>query len=61
MRGLWIVRINARLREKGLTYNRFIAALNKEKVALDRKMLAELAVNDPAAFDSIVETVMKNK
>ncbi len=59
MRRLWIVRINARLKEKGFSYNKFIAGLKKAKINLDRKILADLAVNDKAAFDCIVETVMK--
>ena len=44
MRRLWIVRINARLREKGLSYNRFIAGLKAARISLDRKILADLAV-----------------
>ncbi len=59
MRRLWIVRINARLKEKGLSYNKFIAGLKKAKINLDRKVLADLAVNDRAAFDCIVDTVAK--
>lgn len=59
MRRLWIVRINARLREKGLSYNKFIAGLKKAKINLDRKILADLAVNDKAAFNCIVENVIK--
>ena len=59
MRKLWISRINARLRGKGLSYNKFIAGLKQAKVELDRKVLADLAVNDKAAFDCIVEAVMK--
>ena len=59
MRRLWIVRINARLKEKGLSYNKFIAGLKQAKVNLNRKVLADLAVNDKAAFDCIVDTVMK--
>ena len=59
MRRLWITRINACLRKRGLSYNKFIAALQKAKVNLDRKILADLAVNDKAAFDCIVENVMK--
>lgn len=59
MRRLWIVRINARLKEKGLSYNEFIAGLKKAKINLDRKVLADLAVNDKAAFDCIVENAIK--
>ena len=50
----WIARINAASRQQGLSYSRFIAGLKKAAIELDRKVLAELAVNDPAAFNSIV-------
>ena len=50
MRALWIVRINAAARENGLPYNRFIAGINSLGLELDRKMLAEMAVNDPHGF-----------
>ena len=56
-RSLWIVRINAACRENGTTYSRFIAALEKAGVDLDRKILADLAVNDPAAFKKLTELV----
>jgi len=49
-RALWIVRINAAAREFGLSYSRFIAGLNKAQVAIDRKVLADIAVRDKAAF-----------
>jgi len=52
-RRLWIVRINAAARANGLSYNQFIAGLRKADIALDRKVLADLAVNDPAAFGAI--------
>ena len=55
-RALWIVRINAACREAGLSYSRFMAALKKAGVLLDRKVLAELAVSDPAAFAKLAET-----
>lgn len=55
-RKLWIQRINAAVRGHGLTYNRFIQGLRGASIDVDRKMLAELAVNDPAAFESIVES-----
>ncbi len=55
-RSLWIVRINAAVRPEGITYSRFIEGLNKAKVALNRKILADLAVNDPAAFAELVKT-----
>ena len=54
-RSLWIVRINAAVRPLGITYSRFIEGLNKAKVQLNRKILADLAVNDPAAFTAILE------
>jgi large subunit ribosomal protein L20 len=50
MRSLWIVRINAAARQNGLSYNQFIAGLKNAGVELDRKVLADLAVADPAAF-----------
>ena len=56
-RNLWIVRINAALRELGMSYSRFIAALKKKNILLDRKMLAEIALSDPKAFSKVVETV----
>ena len=52
-RRLWIARINAGSRALGLTYSKFVAGLKKAKIDLDRKVLADLAVNDPAAFGSI--------
>jgi large subunit ribosomal protein L20 len=56
-RQLWIARINAASRELGVTYSRFMAGLKKAQIDIDRKVLADLAVNDPAAFGSIVEKV----
>ena len=53
-RALWIARINAASREHGLSYSRFINGLSRASIGLDRKILAELAVNDKAAFASIV-------
>ncbi|MFZ5470545.1 MAG: 50S ribosomal protein L20 [Myxococcota bacterium] len=52
-RSLWIVRINAAARAAGLSYSKLIAKLNKAKIALDRKILAELAVSDPSGFSAI--------
>ncbi|MBI4797293.1 MAG: 50S ribosomal protein L20 [Desulfarculus sp.] len=52
-RKLWIVRINAAVREHGLSYSRFIDGLHKAAVALDRKVLAELAISDPAGFAAL--------
>lgn len=54
-RRLWIQRINAGARANGMTYNRFIQGLRLAEVEVDRRMLAELAVNDPAAFAALVE------
>ncbi len=54
-RGLWIARINAACREAGMTYSRFLEALKKANIEIDRKVLAELAVNEPAAFQAIVK------
>ena len=54
-RQLWIARINAGSRALGLTYSKFIAGIKKASIEIDRKVLADMAVNDPAAFASIVE------
>lgn len=55
LRQLWIARINAAARLGGLSYSRFIDGLNRAGVAINRKMLSELAVSDPAAFSKLVE------
>jgi len=54
-RSLWIVRLSAASRAHGLTYNRFIEGLKKAKIRLNRKMLSEIAIRDPAGFAGIVE------
>ena len=54
-RRLWIVRINAAARQEGLSYNQFVAGCRKAEIQLDRKVLADIAVNDPAAFAKIAE------
>ncbi|NBN65799.1 50S ribosomal protein L20 [Microvirga tunisiensis] len=54
-RSLWIQRINAATREHGLTYGRFIDGLNKAGIEVDRKVLSDLAINQPAAFQALVE------
>ena len=54
-RALWIARINAEARNNGITYSQLIAGLNKSSIALDRKVLADLAVRDKEAFSKIVE------
>ncbi len=56
-RGLWIVRINAALRPNGISYSRFVAGMKKANVQLDRKILADLALNDPAGFAAVVAAV----
>ncbi len=55
-RSLWIVRINAAARLVGLSYSKLIAGLTKGKVAIDRKILADLAVHDPAGFAAVAQT-----
>ena len=59
LRSLWITRINNASRELGLSYSQLINGLKKQGVSLDRKILADLAVNNPAAFKAIVETAKK--
>jgi large subunit ribosomal protein L20 len=56
-RKLWIIRINAAVRERGLRYSEFIHGLELAKVGLDRKSLSEMAIHDPPAFDAIVARV----
>ena len=56
-RTLWIARINAAVREEGFTYSRFISKLASANVELNRKVLADLALNNPAAFKAVVEKV----
>jgi large subunit ribosomal protein L20 len=56
-RKLWIIRINAAVREEGLSYSRFIAGLDKAGIIINRKALAYLAVQDPQAFKAVVEKV----
>ena len=58
-RALWTVRINAACRAQGITYSRLIAALKNAKIELDRKILAELAVNDLPAFTAVLSLVKK--
>ncbi|MBA4609235.1 MULTISPECIES: 50S ribosomal protein L20 [Aeromicrobium] len=59
-RRLWIQRINAAARAQGITYNRFIQGLKAAEVEVDRKILADLAVNDIAAFNALVEVAKAN-
>ena len=58
-RKLWIKRINAACHLNGISYSKFMAGLKKEGIALNRKMLSELAINDPKAFASLAETAKK--
>ena len=54
IRSLWIQRLNAAVREQGLVYSRFIDGLNKAGIMLDRKVLSDMAINEPAAFAAVV-------
>ncbi|MCB2196399.1 MAG: 50S ribosomal protein L20 [Bacteroidetes bacterium] len=58
-RSLWIQRINAGVREHGMSYSDFMGKLNKKGIALNRKVLADLAMNHPKAFAEVVKTVKK--
>jgi len=54
-RGLWIIRLSAACRQRDIRYSRFIDGLKKARIGLNRKMLSEIAIADPAGFDAIVE------
>lgn len=56
-RALWIARINAAVREEGLTYSQFIHLLNEKGVGLDRKILADLAMNEPESFKQLIASI----
>ena len=58
-RGLWITRINAGTREHGMSYSQFMGALKKNNIELNRKVLADLAMNHPEAFKAVVDQVKK--
>ena len=58
-RALWLVRVNAALRENGMTWSKFASILKKNKIEINRKMLAELAVTAPKAFDKMVADLVK--
>ncbi|MFD1744643.1 50S ribosomal protein L20 [Rhizobium helianthi] len=58
-RALWIQRINAAVREFGLTYGRFIDGLNKAGIEVDRKVLSDMAIHEPAAFGALVDASKK--
>ncbi len=59
MRSLWLVRLNAALRENGTTYSRFAGLLKKSNIGLNRKVLSELAIAAPDTFDSLVKEIVK--
>lgn len=59
LRSLWIIRLNAACREQGLTYSKLINNLKRVKIELDRKILAELAVNYPPVLSSIIQKITK--
>lgn len=59
MRALWITRINAAVRQEGLSYSRFIEGLTKAGVLINRKALSNMAIEDPVAFKAVVETAKK--
>lgn len=58
-RGLWIARLSAACRQRGMRYSQFIAGLVKANISLNRKMLSEIAIADPGMFDKLVETAAK--
>ncbi len=60
-RRLWIARINSAVRELGYTYSSFMHELNSKKIEINRKMLSELAINNPEEFKNLVDSVMKKK
>ncbi len=60
-RGLWITRLSAACRARGISYSRFIFGLQAANVVLNRKMLSELAIHDPEAFDAVAELAKQNQ
>lgn len=58
MRAVWLIRLNAALRENGTTYSKFAGTLKKANIGLNRKVLSELAIAAPEAFDSLVKAVI---
>ena len=60
-RGLWIVRLSAACRQRGIRYSQFINGLKKAGIAINRKMLSEIAIDDPKGFDVIVEKAIASK
>lgn len=59
-RRLWIIRISAAVKQRGLSYSKFMGALAKAKVELNRKVLSEMAISDPKGFDQVVEIAKQN-
>jgi large subunit ribosomal protein L20 len=59
MRSLWITRLNAAVRQEGLSYSRFISGLSKAGIAINRKALSNMAIEDPAAFKAVIESAKK--
>lgn len=57
LRELWIIRVNAAAREHGISYNKLMAGLKKANIQLDRKILSDIAVSDPATFEKIISEV----
>ena len=57
LRSLWIMRLNAAARLHGLSYSRFISALKSKRIEIDRKILSDIAINDPEAFEKIVSEI----
>jgi len=55
LRGLWIIRLNAAVREHGVSYSKFIAGLKKSKIEIDRKILSELAISDPEILKAVIK------
>lgn len=55
LRSLWIIRLNAAVREHGMSYSKFVSALKNAKIEIDRKILADIAARDPEAFKAIVQ------
>lgn len=60
-RHVWVVRMNAALRPLGTSYSRFIGMMSKQKIALNRKVLSEIAAKDPQAFETLVKQVLASK
>ncbi len=61
MRSLWVVRINAACRQCGISYSKFINGLKRLQIEIDRKIISDLAMNDPAVFEKLVEEVNKSR